>query len=500
MTSESLRTKVVSGFFWLATTKALGQAISWVITLAVVRLLAPEDYGLMGLAVLVNSFVLLFNELGLGASIIQKSDLSDQHVRDLRSLIFLVNLCLFVILLLFSSSIGQYFHEPRLAGIVRVMGWTFVINGIGAASGFLLARQMAFKKKANAEFVGNVAASLATLGCAVGGFGVWSLVVGYLVQQVTTNAFYCLYAPISLEWPHFGSAVRRSLHFGSQVALGKILWWTSASVDGLIVGRVLGTVQLGYYGLAVQFASIPLQKIVSLITQVALPSFAALQSDLGTLRRYYLKLVGTTAFITFPMFFGLFLVSESAVRLLLTEKWLPIVLPLKILCLVTCLRAIETLNTPALLARNRPDLSLFNSFLQAVVLSVAFLIGTAWGLNGVAGAWLVAWPALFAIVTLQTLRVLDLPIAVYLDSLRHPTGGVIAMAGTVSVVRLLIPGGDSSHLGLMLTSVSGAVSYGAYHAAFNRVMLRDVMGTLKIGRRFEKRAPAKVDAAITGGV
>lgn len=500
MKSESLRSRVVSGLFWLAVTKTVGQALSWIITLVVVRLLAPEDYGLMGMAVLVNSFVLLFNEMGLGAAIIQKPDLSDRHLKDLRSLIFLVNLGLFVIVLVSAPAIGLYFHEVKLVGIVRAMGAAFVINGIGAASGFMLARQMAFRKKAQAEFLGNVTGSLATLAAALTGLGVWSLVVGYLVLQLTTNGLYCLYAPIALERPTLASNVRQSLHFGSQVALSKILWWISVSADAVIVGRVLGTVQLGYYGLAVQLASLPLQKIVSLITQVAMPSFAALQTDLHTLRRYYLKLVSTTGLLTFPLFFGLFVVSDSVVRLFLTERWLPIVLPLKLLSLATCLRAVEALNTPALLAKDRADISLFNSFLQAVVLSLAFLVGAGWGLNGVAAAWLVAWPVLYAIVTVQTLRVLGLTIASYLNSLRHPMGGVIAMGVTMIAVRRMIPGGDSSLGGLVLTSLSGAVSYVGYHFVFDRGTLRDILTTLKIGRISRATTPATADAVVTTNI
>ena len=500
MRPQSLRSRIVSGFFWLAATKALGQAMSWVITLAVVRLLAPADYGLMGLAVLVNGFLLLFNELGLGAAIIQKPELSDGHRSDLRWVIFLVNAGLFLVLLIVAPAIGRYFHEPSLVGIVRAMAAAFVLNGIGAPSAFVLSREMAFRQKAQAEFLGNLAGSVTTLALALAGWGVWSLVTGYLVLQATSNGLYCFYAPIPLQRPSFAGEVRRSIHFGSQVALGKILWWISSSADAVIVGRVLGTVQLGYYGLAVQFASIPLQKIVSLITQVALPSFAALQHDLKSLGRYYLKFVGTTAFVTFPMFVGLMLVSDSAVRLFLTDKWIAIVVPLKILCVVTCLRAIETLNTPVLLARNRPGIPLFNSFLQAVVLSLAFLTGARWGLNGVAAAWLIAWPALYAVVTVQTLRVLGLPIASYLGALRNPTGGVIAMTAAVLAVGQVIPAGGSPLVRLMLAIVSGAAAYFGYYAVFDRQMLRDVMGTLRIGRVSGATPPADVDAAVTTNV
>jgi hypothetical protein len=100
-------------------------------------------------------------------------------------------------------------------------------------------------------------------------------------------------------------------------------------------------------------------------------------------------------------------------------------------------------------------------------------------------------------VTVQTLRVLGLSIASYLDALRHTVGGVMAMAVAVIALRHLIPGGDASHLGLLFTSVGGAASYLAYHLVFDRVMLRNVMGTLKFGGRASSAPPANVDTPVT---
>jgi O-antigen/teichoic acid export membrane protein len=488
MNSVTLRDKVVSGFFWLAATKALGQAISWLITLLVVRLLAPQDYGLMGLAVLVNSFLLLFNELGLGTAIIQKPDLTRRHLSDLRWVILFVNIGLFALVLMIAPVAARYFEEPALARIVRTMGVVFVISGIGAPSAFMLIRSMAFRKKSQAELIGNVAGGVTTLLLALAQFGVWSLIGGYLISQAVTNALYCLYSPIPIDAPKFARSVRGSLQFGSQIAMTKVLWWISASADSVVVGKMLGTVQLGFYGLAVQFASIPLEKIVSLITQLALPSFAALQHDKVRLRRYYLKLVNTIAFITFPVFVGFIVVADGGVRLLLTEKWIAIIVPLKILCFASALRAIETMNTPLLVASGRPGIPLFNSLLQAIVLPVAFVIGTKWGINGVAVAWVISWPLLYLVVTGQTIQVMGMSVGAYLGCLRHPALASATMALAVYAVQQFTGRGPSPLL-LSIECATGAVTYAGYHAVFNRETLRDVLETLKLRKRGDARRP-----------
>jgi O-antigen/teichoic acid export membrane protein len=487
---RSLRAKVVAGLFWLAATKASGQAISWVITLVVVRLLAPQDYGLMGLTLLSTRFLLLFNELGLGAAVVQRPNLTAQQLSNVAATILAVNVAFFGVMVVLAPPIAAYFNEPALVPLIRTMGVVFVLNGIGCAPGFLLQRQMAFRKKAAAEIVGLVAGGIATLVLAAAGVGVWSLVFGHLVTQGLTNLLYYVYAPIRYTRHFSARSVLDLLDFGIRVAVARLLWWVSTSADAVVVGRLLGTTALGYYGLAAQFAAIPLDKIVSLVTQVALPSFAAVQHDDATTRRHYLKLVGSIALVTFPMFAGIALLAEGGVQLALGDTWAPIVVPMQILCVVSCLRGVETMNAPVLLAKNRPGIPLFNGVIQAVVLPIAFVAGTPWGVSGVAGAWLLAWPMLFGIVTWQTCRVIQLRPAAYLEALRHPVVGTGTMALIVALVRRIVAADGASVVDLVLLAIAGALTYLAYQATFNRAAMADVAGSIRLrGRNGAPMAP-----------
>jgi O-antigen/teichoic acid export membrane protein len=479
VTPQSLRSKVVGGLFWLSATKASGQGITWLVTLIVVRLLSPQDYGLMGLAIMSTRFLQLFSELGLGAAVVQRRNLSTRQLSDVWWVISLVNVVFFVVLIAGAPAIARYFSEPALVAVVRAMGAVFVIGGFGCASGFLLQRHMDFRKKAQAEIYGSIAGALATLALAAKGWGVWSLVLGYLASQAIMNLLYFVYAPIRIDWRFSVRNVRDMLDFGTKVAFARVFWWISTSADGVIIGRVLGTVQLGYFGLAAQFAALPLDRIVSLITQVALPSFSAIQHDEERVRRYYVKLVGTIALVTFPMFAGIALLAQAGVHLVLTDKWLPIVAPMQVLCLVACLRGIETMNAPVLLAKDRPGIPLFNSFLQAAALPIAFWVGTRWGIYGVALGWVVLWPALFALVTGQTLRVIDLRVSTYLAAIRHPLAATGIMAFVVLMVRRIVEANGVSLMDLGSLAAAGAATYVAYHAMFNRAAMLDVVTGLR---------------------
>jgi O-antigen/teichoic acid export membrane protein len=257
---------------------------------------------------------------------------------------------------------------------------------------------------------------------------------------------------------------------------------------------MLGSVQLGFYSLAFQFSALPIDKLVTIVSQVAFPSFSALQHDTPTLRRYYLKLTSIIALGTFPILVGVSLVGDMGVELLLTTKWLPVVVPLQILCIVSCLRAVEMLSHPLVLAKGQPRVSLLNGLLQSIVLPIAFLIGVRDGLRGVALAWLVTRPFVFAFVTILSVRTIGLPFATYLGALRHPVGGCVAMALAVMPTRALLSGSPLT-IQLTVSCAVGALAYAGYQLLCNRPALREALDVVRtrgaVGRlRAEKVSEA----------
>lgn len=470
----SLRERVVSGVMWLTATRASGQLISWIITIFVVRVLSPEDYGLMGMAIFFTGLLFLLNELGLGTAIVQRAELSPSQLSNLRWLILLINAAIFVLLQVVAPAVAAYFNEPRLTNIIRVLAITFLINGFGVPSASILQREMAFKEKASAEVAGNLAGGVATLALALNGWGVWSLVGGNLLLRFVTTALYCVYRPPTFQ--RFRSADNLGLfvQFGFQVAVSRILWYFSATADVAIVGKVLGSVQLGYYSLAFQYASLPLEKFVTILNEIAFPSFSSVQADTKTLQRHFLRLVHFVALVTFPIFIGLSLVAHSAVEVLLGAKWLPIVLPLQLLCVVSCFRAIETINMPVTLARGRPRVAVYNTLLTAILLPPSFYIGARQGgIMGVAIAWLLVRPLVFAAVTSRTLTVVELGVARYARCLLHPTLGSLAMTAVVVMMGNLLTGAAPT-IRLMACSLAGCSIYFLYQVVFDSAALQEL--------------------------
>jgi teichuronic acid exporter len=477
-----VRNQIVKGVFWLASAKAIGQVLTWIISIIVVRLLSPQDYGLMGMAVLFTGFLLLFNELGLGSAIIQRLDMKPDQLSSLRWVVFLANVVLFLCIVLIAPWIAGYFNEPRLVSIVRALGSSFVLNGIGLPSAYLLQRDMNFKRKATAELIGSLIGAVTTLVMATLGYGVWSLVIGSLALNAGSNIAYCVFAPPILSHAFSLSRIREFVGFGFQVAVSRVLWYVASNADFMIIGRVLGTVQLGFYSLAFQFSSLPLDKLVTLITQVAYPSFSAMQNDDKRLQASYIEVTSAVALITFPIFIGLALVAHDAIEVFLTAKWLPVVLPMQLLCVVSCLRAVENLNAPLLVAKGQAGLMLRNGFAQAAVMPATFYIGAQYGIAGVAWGWLLVRPVLFVIMTAWSIRVVGLSFWRYLGGLKHATAGSVVMVVAVLLCRTLLLASASPRVDLAVSSIVGVLAYSLYHLAFNQDDVQRAMGLLRSRR------------------
>jgi len=475
---KSLRRRVLEGVFWLSVVKVFGQVFSWVITVYVIRILSPNDYGLMAMAGVYVGFITLFSELGLNAAVIQKKDLNREDLSNIAWAVLSINLALFALSFFLAPLVAAFYSEPRVADVIRVASIILIFRSLGFAPSNMLVRELMLNRTSQAEIIGNASGALATLLLAMKGYGVWSLVIGSIVIEIVRTLFCFLFYPWKPEFSFSFSRVKEMVYFGSKVAVSRLIWYLSSNIDLLIAGKILGKTQLGYYAIALQFALIPLDKMVSIMSRVAFPAFSMMQGDPALLRRSYLKFVNFVAFASFPACWGLFLIAESAVPLFLSERWLPVILPLQILSTVTALRAVHTMNTPLEVAVGRPDITIRNSLINLSALALSFYVGSSYGLEGLAYSWLV-FPVVFVITTSFTLKLIGLTLAAYFRELRHPFlgTGFMVLAVLLGQRLFLINHGLVTHV---VGSVAlGLVSYILYYAIFNREMFREARNLLR---------------------
>jgi O-antigen/teichoic acid export membrane protein len=401
-TPDSLTRKALVGTSWSALSNIARQALSFASVAVLARLLGPSAYGLMGMATLVLSFLANFRDLGTATAIIQRPQVS----KRLLSSLFWVN-CGLGVLLACAGFIGAvpaaaFFHEPKLVALLRVISLSFCITTVGAVPNSVLVRNMAFGKIAIADFFSALIGYAVAIPCAYAGLGVWSLVIGNLANFTFATILYillCGWRP-SLE---FDPAELRSVSgFSLNLAGFGIVNYFARNADNVVVGRVLGSVQLGYYQMAYNLFLFPIQNISSIIGQVLNPAFSKIQNENERFRSAYIRGCMLIGLITFPVMAGLGVVADPFIRTLLGAKWLAVIPLLQILVPVGVFQSVHGTVGQIFIAKGRTDW-MFRFGLYASTMWVAsFLVGVRWGTRGVATAYAITY---FVFVLYPGLRI-----------------------------------------------------------------------------------------------
>lgn len=464
----TIREQAIAGIKWTAGGRLAAQAITWGITLIVMRLLHPEDYGLLAMATVFLAFMLMLSEAGLAPALVQKQELSNTALQQIFAIIIIINLALCVILNLLAPLIAEFFDDERLISIIRVLSLQFFTVIAITIPQALLYRELKFKQLSLIDFIAAIIGSLATLILAYLNYGVWSLIYGSLLVNVYKMVAFNILTPFYIR-PKFSlDGMRSFLTFGGNITLTRVLWYFYNQVDVIIVGKVLGKEILGYYSVAMYLASLPVQRISSVIGQVAFPIFTKVQEDQLKFRNFVLKSIRILSLIAFPVLWGISSIAYELVSLFLGEKWLTAVLPLQLLTLVMPFRVIANFLPSATDALGHPEIALKNVLLSAVLMPIALLIGVQWGITGVALVWVTFFPIILFINYYRSLGVIGLSLKDLLHVLFPIMASGIGMYLVVWGVDLLLGNNLNKLLELAIMIISGALVYYGLTIKFNK--------------------------------
>jgi O-antigen/teichoic acid export membrane protein len=472
----SVERKTLAGLEWIAVAKFSSQIVSWAVTLVVMRLLLPQDYGLMAIVTVVISVLSNVAELGIGASVIQSREVTREELAKISGLITLVSAGVFVAVCAAAPLIAAIYAMPPLRPLIQVAAIQFLISGIATLPQALAQREFEFKRLAGVEVGWVLAASLSTLALAWFGAGVWALVIGSLVGALVRML---MLAAQGVVWPSFRLAgVRRFLAVGGAVMFGRMSWQIVYQADVIIGARRLGVTDIGAYSVAQQLATLPMQRIMGVLNQVALPAVARLQDEKERLRRRLLEGTRLLAAISVPVLWGISAVAPELVAAVLGEKWATAVFPLQVISLVVPLRMISATYATAGLGIGRAALDFRNNLVTAAVLPAAFFVGTYWGLEGLAASWLFAIPLIFALNFPRVGRALSTSVGDVARVVWRPALAGIVMYALVIGARYLLA--DSSDiLRLVALTGAGAIGYLATLHTLDRRIGRDLISLLR---------------------
>lgn len=474
---------VVSGLAWTGGMRGITQTLQWLAALLVVRLLTPGDYGLVAMAMAYLGLVRMFSEFGLDAAIIQRRNLTSDQIARMGGVSVLTGTLLALLSILLSGLVARFFHEPRVASIIIVLSATFLFAGIDVVPRSLLKRDLKFKRLAMVQASQNLTYAGASLTLAAFGFGYWSLVLGALIGAFVRMVVAVASRRHPVAWPRDIDSIKAELWFGWHVVVSQFALYVRKFSDILVVGRLLGRDALGAYNVGWTQANLAVDRVTPLVSEVSPSVLAATQHDLPAMRRYIRVFTEGLAFLSFPATFGMAAVADHFVLVVLGNQWYETIDPLRILVFVAALRSITPILSQVLIAKDLARKNMQFAIAAALSLPVFFLIGSRWGITGVALGWLVGQPFITLTMLLpQALRAAEMSFREYVVALRPATIASFTMVVAVVGARLVMPTDWPLSVRFVVEVTLGVAVYGGAVFTSYRKRLRSLLSTIRAAR------------------
>lgn len=471
----SINQTVIRGLRWITLSRLLSQGLTWVNTLFVIRLLSPTDFGLAALAGVFANFLLLLNELGLSTTLVRWQIRDEETLRYVFGFLLFFGVLFMFGLVLLAPVLGVLTKEPRIVPLIRLISVQFLTMSFAVIPQAGLSIDMRFKELSVADLVGSLVGAATTLLLALSGAGAWSLVIGVVAITVARTILLNVYC-FSIITPRLQfSRLRHLAGFSGLAILERTLWYWYMQFDNFVVGRLLGAAELGIYSVGRQIASTPLERAMGIINSITLPAFSRLQSELDQVRRGYLKLLRLGAAYAFPVFWGLALVSEPLVKVVIGAKWLTSVIVIQLLCVSMPLRMLNSLTGTAVVAINRQDVNIKSLLLAIVVIPGCVLVGWHWGVAGVAAAWAIGFPVVYAFNALLVRRALKIGIREMFMAVSAPALAAIIMSLATIALNVLYLNSLPALLHLAIEVFFGAAVFIATLSIVSRNAAREML-------------------------
>lgn len=431
-----------SGFFWLCSTTAAWQTISWFLTLITARLLTPHDYGLLAMNEAVAPYLLMIASFKMESWIVQRERYSEQDERALFTLSFIFGLTASLAAFFAAPLLGRFYSEPKVIQPFQAVSLIFVLRALHVAPSARLARELRFAPVAVGNLTVGVLRGILQLGLAFLGFGYWSLVAGVIFSEVGGLIWVVFAAGMPTGFGWDPALYKGALKYGAAATASTVFWIIFSTADNLLVGRLFGADVLGYYAMAFYLADLPLSKLNTVIGPLLVPFFSRLKVDRTAAAGSFLKINKSIISIVAPTLLGIAGTAGEIVPLLLGDQWIPLVGVLRVMCVIGVWRAMTASASSLLLAHNRPRELLRWSGLNALVLPLCFyLLGGHYGLPGIYASWLLVYPVTGVILLLHVLApVIFVEPFRFLANIRAPIVSAMLMCAGVLVVGGIVEG------------------------------------------------------------
>lgn len=388
---KSLSTKTIRSGIWVAGLRILNRGLGFIRTIILARLLAPEDFGLLGVAILAISTLDVFSQTGFHHALIQRKKNVESYLNVAWTVSVIRGIILFIILLFFAPIIATFFNSPQATLVIRLIAITTLFSGCTNIGMVLFQKELDFSKKFFYEFSAAAVDLAVAISLAIALRSVWALVWGGLtaglVRLVMSYVIHPYRPKIELDREKFSNL----FGFGKWILGTSILVFLITQGDDLFVARMLGITSLGLYQMAYLIANLPATEITHVTSQVTFPAFSKIQDDLPRVSEAYLKVLKITALTAIPLAGCIFILAPEFVQICLGNKWRAIIPLIQILVFAGLLRSLAATSGTIFHGLGKPKIDTYCQIIRLFILIILIYPFTLqWGIYGTSVAVLIS--------------------------------------------------------------------------------------------------------------
>src|SRR5262245_21951450 len=391
--------RTMGAFAWRFMSESSTFVLRVGVTILLARLLPVDAFGLLTLVMIVVNLAHRVSQIGMAPAIIQRKRLTQTHVRVAFTVSISSDIVIYAAIRAGAPTAAAIFRNDAVTPLLRFISLSFLFSSFGSTSAALLERKLNYRRLFLVELTSySIGYALVGIIFTVSGGGVWALAWATVVESVFRAGLLFTTSPHSLRPSFARTEARQLLNFGVGSSLSQLANYAALNGDYLVVGRWLGAGDLGFYSRAYQLISLPMYQFSSVISLVLFPVYSRMQDDTAALRRSYIASVFFSAIIVIPLLTALAISAPEVMVGVFGPHWTGAIAPLQILCLGGVFHSIYNLGDSLARAKGAVYLKFGCHAAYATCVIIGSIIGTNFGINGVAIGVVVALSAIYLLM------------------------------------------------------------------------------------------------------
>lgn len=367
MSEQSLSSKALNSTVWSFVESFSRQAITFLLGLVLARLLFPSDYGLIGMLQFFLALTQSFVDCGFSNALICKKDRNDADFSTAFYFNLVIGVIAYLILFLIAPLVANFYNEPQLNLLLRVVGLTVFFNSLCIVQNAILTSSLRMRLLTRVTLLSQTLSGIIGIISAYSGLGVWALAIQSVGGSILTTILLWL----ATKWiPRTGFSIESFQYlwsFGSKMLFVGLISNAYSNMHSMIIGKAFNKTDLGNFTKANNLARIIPNTLYTVLNKVSLPTFSQINDDIPRLKAAFRKYLRVASFLVFPVMGFLFFFAKPLILFLWTDRWIKAAPLFQIICFGCIWNTLDLLSISILQVLHKPQVLMRFEIINKIV-------------------------------------------------------------------------------------------------------------------------------------